>query len=85
MFTGLTRTSVAEEKQFNPRLTKPKDEFVELMNNLGLPYPKMIGEIEKVIRSFGVTATQKTQKYAHIDTKEKHSFFGQEPKKNSGL
>ena len=26
----------------NPRLTKPKAEFVELMANLGLSYPKKI-------------------------------------------
>jgi len=41
---GLTKTSVAEEKNFNPRLTKPKEEFVKIMDNLGLPYPKKIGE-----------------------------------------
>jgi len=33
-----------EEKQFNPRLSKTKAEFVEIMNNLNLPYPKQIGE-----------------------------------------
>lgn len=43
-YTGQTVTTVAEEKQFNPRLTKPKTEFVEIMKNLNLPYPKQIGE-----------------------------------------
>lgn len=43
--TGNTSSSVGEEKQFNPRLTKPKDEFIEIMNNLGLPYPKKIGKL----------------------------------------
>jgi hypothetical protein len=38
-------TSVIEEKQFNPRLTKSCEEFVETMNNLNLPYPKQIGKI----------------------------------------
>lgn len=42
-YTGRTVTTVAEEKKFNPRLTKTMAEFVELMNNLNLPYPKMIG------------------------------------------
>nr|QTJ02333.1 persulfide dioxygenase [Xenograpsus testudinatus] len=41
-YKGLTVTSVSEEKQFNPRLTKSKEEFIDLMNNLGLPYPKKI-------------------------------------------
>ncbi|ROT75645.1 persulfide dioxygenase ETHE1, mitochondrial [Penaeus vannamei] len=41
-YKGNTSSSVGEEKQFNPRLTKPKDEFIEIMNNLGLPYPKKI-------------------------------------------
>ncbi|CAK8993960.1 unnamed protein product [Durusdinium trenchii] len=35
-------STVEEERRFNPRLTKPVDEFVHLMDNLGLPYPKKI-------------------------------------------
>lgn len=42
--TGQTVTTVWEEKQFNPRLTKSLEEFIHLMNNLNLPYPKKIGE-----------------------------------------
>ena len=37
-------TSVSEEKKLNPRLTKSREEFVKIMNELGLPYPKKIGE-----------------------------------------
>ncbi|KAK4292573.1 hypothetical protein Pmani_034661 [Petrolisthes manimaculis] len=40
--TGQTATTVAEEKQFNPRLTKNKEEFNDIMTNLGLAYPKKI-------------------------------------------
>lgn len=43
-FIGLTCSSVLEEKTYNPRLTKPKVEFVKLMENLNLPYPKKIGK-----------------------------------------
>ena len=32
----------AEEMEFNPRLTKSKADFVELMSNLNLAYPKKI-------------------------------------------
>jgi sulfur dioxygenase len=37
-------TTVAEEKGMNPRLTKSKEQFVKLMENLNLPYPKQIGK-----------------------------------------
>jgi sulfur dioxygenase len=46
IFTGFTQTTVDEEKKFNPRLTKTLPEFVKIMENLNLPYPKMIGEIK---------------------------------------
>ena len=32
-----------EEKKFNPRLTKSKEEFVTIMKNLNLAYPAQIG------------------------------------------
>ncbi|GAB1866181.1 Protein ETHE1, mitochondrial [Camponotus japonicus] len=41
-YNGRTVTTVAEEKAFNPRLSKSLEEFVNIMNNLNLPYPKMI-------------------------------------------
>ncbi|XP_029834497.2 persulfide dioxygenase ETHE1, mitochondrial [Ixodes scapularis] len=41
-YKGQTTTTVAEEIKFNPRLSKTKSEFVEIMNNLNLSYPKMI-------------------------------------------
>jgi len=41
-YKGLTSSIVAEEKAKNPRLTKSKEEFMELMGNLNLPYPKKI-------------------------------------------
>lgn len=41
-YNGHTRSSVSEEKTCNPRLTKSKEEYVQIMNNLNLPYPKKI-------------------------------------------
>ncbi|XP_015924014.1 uncharacterized protein [Parasteatoda tepidariorum] len=41
-YKGNTVTSVDEEKKYNLRLTKSKEEFVEIMKNLNLAYPKMI-------------------------------------------
>lgn len=41
-YKGRTASSIGEEKAHNPRLTKSKEEFVQIMANLGLPYPKQI-------------------------------------------
>ncbi|KAH9573173.1 hypothetical protein CY35_02G191900 [Sphagnum magellanicum] len=41
-YKGQTVTTVGEELQYNPRLTKDKESFKAIMANLGLPYPKMI-------------------------------------------
>ncbi|XP_070551400.1 persulfide dioxygenase ETHE1, mitochondrial-like [Ptychodera flava] len=41
-YTGQTVTTVGEELKYNPRLTKNKDEFITIMQNLNLPYPKAI-------------------------------------------
>nr|ACO11529.1 hydroxyacylglutathione hydrolase 3, mitochondrial precursor [Caligus rogercresseyi] len=41
-YQGRMFTSVAEEKEHNPRLTKTKEEFVKIMDGLGLAYPKKI-------------------------------------------
>lgn len=41
-YNGHTETTVAEEKKFNPRLCRSLDEFVKVMKNLNLGYPKYI-------------------------------------------
>jgi sulfur dioxygenase len=41
-YKGNTVSSIGEEKRFNPRLTKSKEEFIEIMNNLNLPRPAQI-------------------------------------------
>ncbi len=42
-YKGETVSTIGEEKRFNPRLrVKSIDEYVELMNNLNLPNPKMM-------------------------------------------
>ena len=41
-YKGLTATTVREEKMYNPRLTKSENDFVALMGNLNLAYPKKI-------------------------------------------
>ena len=41
-YVGLSATTVGEEKVHNPRLSKSKKVFVDIMNNLNLAYPKQI-------------------------------------------
>lgn len=41
-YKGRTQSSIGEEKQFNLRLTKSKEEFVAIMDGLNLSYPKQI-------------------------------------------
>ena len=41
-YHGNTASSVYEEKRFNPRLTLPKNDFINLMSNLNLPMPTKI-------------------------------------------
>ena len=42
-YKGETVSTIGEEKAFNPRLqVKSVDQYVELMNNLNLPNPKMM-------------------------------------------
>eukprot|EP00193_Tetraselmis_chui_P014649 CAMPEP_0177776814 /NCGR_PEP_ID=MMETSP0491_2-20121128/14927_1 /TAXON_ID=63592 /ORGANISM="Tetraselmis chuii, Strain PLY429" /LENGTH=242 /DNA_ID=CAMNT_0019295657 /DNA_START=339 /DNA_END=1067 /DNA_ORIENTATION=+ len=43
-YKGQTSSTIGEEKQYNPRLSKSVEEFVEIMANLKLAYPKQIDE-----------------------------------------
>ncbi|VDO44606.1 unnamed protein product [Brugia timori] len=41
-YKGFLLTTVGEEKKYNPRLTKTLNDFIVLMRNLKLAYPKQI-------------------------------------------
>lgn len=41
-YKGNMETTVGEEKELNPRLSQSLEEFVDIMKNLNLPYPKKI-------------------------------------------
>uniref|UniRef100_A0A2M4BUN5 Persulfide dioxygenase ETHE1, mitochondrial n=1 Tax=Anopheles marajoara TaxID=58244 RepID=A0A2M4BUN5_9DIPT len=53
-YKGNMETTVAEEKRYNPRLTKDIEAFAELMGNLNLPYPKMIDKAVPANRECGL-------------------------------
>lgn len=42
-YTGQTSSTVGEEKKFNSRLTKSREEFIRIMKELKLAYPHQIG------------------------------------------
>ena len=41
-YRGMSVSTVGEEKALNPRLSKTREEFVDVMNNLGLAYPNKL-------------------------------------------
>ncbi|XP_009772129.1 persulfide dioxygenase ETHE1 homolog, mitochondrial [Nicotiana tabacum] len=41
-YKGFTVSTVGEEMQYNPRLSKDKETFKDIMQNLNLSYPKMM-------------------------------------------
>ena len=44
---GQTSSTIGEEKRYNTRLTKSREEFVRIMKELKLSYPDQIGNITK--------------------------------------
>jgi len=53
-YNGQTVTSVSEELKYNPRFTKTQKEFITLMNELNLPYPKQIDKAVPANMACGV-------------------------------
>lgn len=43
---GQMNSTIGEEKKHNPRLTKSREEFMQIMADLKLSYPKQIGRNE---------------------------------------
>lgn len=58
-YRGHTMTTVGEEKRHNPRVAgKSRAEFVEIMDNLGLPRPKRLDEAVPANRECGCPETE---------------------------
>jgi len=54
-YKGMMLSTVAEEKEFNPRVKLGRQGFVDLMNNLNLPMPKRIHEAVPANLKCGLT------------------------------
>lgn len=53
-YNGMTCSSVAEELEWNPRLTKSEEEFIQIMDLLNLPKPAKIDEAVPANMNCGV-------------------------------
>jgi len=53
-YKGLTSSTVGEESRLNPRLSRSKQEFVKIMDDLKLDYPKRIDEALPANRACGL-------------------------------
>ncbi|MEO0932350.1 MAG: MBL fold metallo-hydrolase [Cyanobacteria bacterium J06641_2] len=54
-YKGCTVSTIAEEKQLNPRFAgKTRDDFINLMENLDLPFPKKIKQAVPANRNCGM-------------------------------
>ncbi len=55
-YKGFTSSTIGEERAHNPRLAgKSAEEFIRIMNGLGLPPPKKLAEAVPANRACGVT------------------------------
>ncbi|XP_002740125.1 persulfide dioxygenase ETHE1, mitochondrial-like [Saccoglossus kowalevskii] len=61
-YTGRTVTTVDEELKYNRRLTKSKEEFIDIMKNLNLDPPKQIDRSVPANLKCGVFDTPEVQK-----------------------
>ncbi len=60
-YKGWTVSTIWEEKRFNPRLqVKSVDEYVQLMDNLNLPNPRLMDVAVPANRQCGMTSPQPT-------------------------
>jgi rhodanese-related sulfurtransferase len=79
-YRGHTMTTIGEEKRHNPRIAgKGREEFVQIMANLGLPPPKHIQEAVPANREVGLGKgpEQSSGAFREIEATELHALLGQ--------
>lgn len=78
-------SNIAQERTTNPRLAgKTRDEFINIMNNLNLPKPKLIDEAVPANRYCGLEANERQDAIAHRETVRASSQTSHEPIVNCG-
>ena len=76
-YKGDTVSTIGEEKAFNPRLqVKSADEYVELMNNLKLPNPKMMDVVLPANIGVGLHQEEITRRGWSLSVEEAMALLG---------
>jgi sulfur dioxygenase len=78
-------SSIAQERTTNPRLAgKTREEFIEIMNNLNLPKPKLIDEAVPANRYCGLEENERQDAVARRETVRENAKPGDVPIVNCG-
>src|SRR5262252_1730476 len=77
-YKGDTVSTIGEEKAFNPRLqVKSVEEYVELMNNLNLPNPKMMDVAVPANMKVGLAQEEIARRGWSVTAREAQRLIGQ--------
>ncbi|MDH3634691.1 MAG: MBL fold metallo-hydrolase [Gammaproteobacteria bacterium] len=82
-YNGRTASTIGEEKTWNPRLggNRPRQEFVDLMNNLNLDMPKRINEAVPANMSVGINFDPNRYLLRDFDMNDLHAVWQDLPDK----
>lgn len=80
-YNGRTRSTIGEEKRWNPRLggNRSRQEFVDLMNNLNLDMPKRINEAVPANMSVGIDFDANRYLLRDFDMNDLHDVWQKLP------
>src|SRR6266576_3836959 len=77
-YKGDTVSTIGEEKAFNPRLqVKSVDQYVEVMNNLNLPNPKMMDVAVPANMKVGLAQDEIARRGWAVNSKEAAALVGE--------
>ncbi len=78
-------SNIMQERTTNPRLAgKSREQFIEIMNNLNLPKPKLIDEAVPANRFCGLEEKQRQDAVAHRESVRESAKTGDVPIVNCG-
>jgi sulfur dioxygenase len=78
-------SNIMQERTTNPRLaSKTREQFIEIMNNLNLPKPKLIDEAVPANRFCGLEEKQRQDAVAHRENVRESAKTGDVPIVNCG-
>ncbi|NMG46486.1 MBL fold metallo-hydrolase, partial [Aromatoleum toluvorans] len=76
-YKGDTVSTIGEEKRYNPRLqVKSIDDYVELMNNLNLPSPKLMDVVVPANMHVGLHQDELAKEGLSLNTRDAIASLG---------